>query len=314
MLSFLKRKKHKEWLGISFEEDGVAVAHLYLKEDTIPCLKFCGFFPSTIEKEQRAWLANILGESAAAKQAACSLVLPPKSYHLLCVEPPSVEASEVSEALRWQLKDMLPFPAEEAVIDYFELCEHPPPGKPPSIYAVAAQKSVIQSFVDFANQQKLNLVVIDIRECILGALLANLGLEVLSRAVLMFKEASGLLAIFCEGGLYLARELPFGSSAFASPSDNTLWENLALEIQRSLDYYDSHFGQKPVTEVLVMPMINDAPHLEEELTTRLGVGVRHLDLHQVFETDLEFSREEEAKSLFAIAATFRMMLDHETEN
>lgn len=237
------------------------------------------------------------------------MVLPPKGYQLLLVEPPQVEANELVEALRWQVKDMITYPPEEAVLDYFELCEHPPPGKTRWIYAVAAQKSLIQSAVDFANQQKLNLSAIDIRELALGSLIASFELDALSFSVLVMKESSGLLTIFSEGSLYLTREFSIGYQSLINPSDDAALDNLSLEIQRSLDYYDSQFGQKPVTEVLVMPLASEVPNLEEELAKRLGLNVKRLELRSVLEGEEEFSSDEKAKSLFAIAAATRLMME-----
>ncbi|MFT6989352.1 MAG: MSHA biogenesis protein MshI [Paraglaciecola sp.] len=177
----------------------------------------------------------------------CNIALSISKYQLLQLDRPAVEDSELNQALQWTVKEQL-FSDDELTIDYFD---------PPA-----------------ANVKKLNVVaigtkdIIEIRDGILKAGLALhiIGVEELAicnlltpsdGAIITLKQEQGgqlSLNIIKRNQLFFSRRLR-GYENLASFSQEELKigvvDNLSLEIQRSMDYFESQLRQAPVKKVYI---------------------------------------------------------------
>jgi MSHA biogenesis protein MshI len=180
----------------------------------------------------------------------CNIALSISKYQLLQVDRPAVEDAELNQALQWTVKEQLPTD-DEFTIDYFD---HP-----------AAATS---------NAKKLNVVaintqdIIEIRDGVLkaGLTLNIIGVEELAicnllapsdDAIITLKqEEAGQLSlnIVKRNQLFFSRRLR-GYENLASFSQEELKmgvvDNLSLEIQRSMDYFESQLRQAPVKKVYI---------------------------------------------------------------
>ncbi len=83
-------------------------------------------------------------------------------------------------------------------------------------------------------------------------------------------------------------------------------DQITLEIQRSLDYYDSHFAQPPVQTVLVAPCVPEVPFLTAAIGAKLNFTVRALVLEDLFPGSKLPDSPERARCLTAIGAALRV--------
>ena len=187
----------------------------------------------------------------------CNIALCISKYQLLTVDRPAVEDAELNQALQWALKEQL-VGDEEFTIDYFD---HP---------AAAS------------NTKKINVVAIstrDILEIRDGILKAGLALDIIGveelaicnllptsdDAIITLKQEEGgqlSLNIVKHNQLFFSRRLKgYENLASFSPQELKMGvvDNLSLEIQRSMDYYESQLRQAPVKKVYVSL---DTIHLE----------------------------------------------------
>lgn len=84
-----------------------------------------------------------------------------------------------------------------------------------------------------------------------------------------------------------------------------LFDALALEVQRSLDYYDRQFQQAPITHLLITPLAVPLPGLIESLSSSIGLKVRMLELAEVVEGADKIPAEHVGKCVLAIGAALR---------
>lgn len=177
----------------------------------------------------------------------CSLVLSISKYQMLQLDKPAVEDSELLQALQWSVKEQLSND-DELAIDYFD--------RP----------------ANTASSKKLNVVVINkqdvvtIRNGVLqaGLSLNTIGVEELAicnlvrpsdDAVISLKQETGgqlSLNIIKQSKLYFSRRLRgYENLASFSPEELKMGvvDNLSLEIQRSMDYFESQLRQAPVKKV-----------------------------------------------------------------
>ncbi|MEM7565171.1 MAG: hypothetical protein AAF353_19335, partial [Pseudomonadota bacterium] len=68
---------------------------------------------------------------------------------------------------------------------------------------------------------------------------------------------NGLLSIYQDGDLYVNREFMIGIDqlAEASADDESVYDSLLLELQRSLDYFESFYGMGSVQNLRIFPQL-----------------------------------------------------------
>ena len=194
-----------------------------------------GVWQTTIET-----LARDLG---VAKAARATLVLPPEAYNLLLIEPPDVPAAEMKEALRWRARELLSFPADEAVIDLFPFPDDAQRGRR-TVFVVAAHRPGLSARVEAVRGTRLQLAAIDITELSVRNLVERGGDAPL--AVLQAVDGVGTITLLRGDRVYLSRRIELKDLSADRTVDHAL-----LQLQRSLDYFESQLGQGLASAVLV---------------------------------------------------------------
>ena len=265
----------------------------------------------TTDSAAGAWPDHAASHAGDLKlqQTPVSTVLGAKAYQLQLLEMPNVPADELLAAVRWRLKDLIDFPVEEAVVELLEMPPHSNPGAPHTAYAVVTRRAEVLQQIELMKQADLRMDVIDIPELCVRNIAVLLPQDADGVAFLHFTEDCGYLTITRKGVLHLTRHLDTGKRALAAAAadDSTLQElvgGIALEIQRSLDYYESHYDCRPVTHIALGPGAGlDA--LPATLTEHLGVTVQGIDLQDLFSLEDEISAEEQGGCLLAVGAALR---------
>ena len=94
---------------------------------------------------------------------------------------------------------------------------------------------------------------VDIPEMCLRNVAALLPQDEQGVALIALSDTFAQLTLTCRGILYLARRIDLGRRAPGSSGEAAAEvdvPSLALELQRSLDYYESHFDRPAITEVV----------------------------------------------------------------
>jgi len=175
------------------------------------------------------------------------LVLPMEQYQVFQVErPEGIDDNELAAALKWKLKDFLDFSPEEAVSDVFPFPEEASRGRGLLVNLVAARKSLVKEMIELVRGAGLELERIDIAELALRNLAARLDTSNRGVALVHLRERYGQMVICRNDTLYLSRRLDvsYDDLRDAGRQENAV-QSLALEMQRSLDYFESQLGQVP---------------------------------------------------------------------
>jgi MSHA biogenesis protein MshI len=77
-------------------------------------------------------------------------------------------------------------------------------------------------------------------------------------AVLSLTELSGSLNIYHDTDLYVSRDFKIGTSHLAQVTEEDEWmyDSLLLEMQRSMDYFESYYGLGSASKLLIFPQIS----------------------------------------------------------
>jgi MSHA biogenesis protein MshI len=257
------------------------------------------------------WLHEIAqhADDLDLRRSPASAVLSVNTYQLQLLEIPNVPAEELLAAVRWRLKDLIDFPLEEAVVELLEMPPHSNPGAPHTGYAVVTRRGEVMQQLESMQRADLNMDVIDIPELCVRNVAVLLPQDKDGVAFLHFTDACGYLTITRQGVLHLTRHLDSGRRAIAAAAadDFVLQElisGIALEVQRSLDYYESHYDCRPITQIALGPGANLDP-LSEGLAQNLGVNVNAVDFEDLFSLEGEVAPDVQGSCLLAVGAALR---------
>ena len=283
-----------------------ALAIVRTTRSTRPLLRHCAIHPS-LEIRAEHVLAP-LAQGRDLSHAAVSAVLSTEEYQLVQIEAPEVPPEELRGAVRWKLKDIISFPASEAVIDVFEIPEQARYVESRMLYAVAARADAVQRVVSLIKPRVRGFDVIDIPELCLRNIASLLPQDQQGVALISLGEHFAQLTLTCRGVLYLARRIDLGRRSEGSPGETPPVldvPSLALELQRSLDYYESHFDRPAIADIVVNSGDERAAHLLGGLSAATGHSVTLLDIEDLFEVAEGIEPDTRWPGLLALGAALR---------
>lgn len=299
---FGKRRRGGGQIGVFLAPEGVALARQRSGGEE-PVLDIAVHRDCAGPAEWGAVLSQLAREHRlSGAPAVC--VLHPGAYQLTQIEAPDVPPEELRGAVRWRLKEFLTYRVEDAVVDAFPLPQAGGRAGPAMMLAVAAPLRGVRAVAEAVEAAGLKVQAIDIPELALRNLAAQVPDQGGGIAVVSLTDDAGLITISQGDQLYLARALEFGARQLAGNPDG--WgDALVLELQRSLDYYESQLASRPASRVLLAPMSGDRDALLARLREQLGASSFALDLGQVLELPEEVDPLVQARALFAVGGALR---------
>lgn len=238
----------------------------------------------------------------------CTTLLNIDDYKLLLVEKLEVPPAEMRAAIRWRIRDQIDFHIDDATVDVFDAPPEGARGARERLYVVVTRTSAVRAQIDRLRSQGTRPEIVDIPELALRNIIAQLPENSAGVAMLYLESNRGLIVLVRDSTLYLARSLDIGYQDLESADARPLWDKLSLEIQRSLDYYDRHFQQAPISQVLMAPIPASAPELADGLSERLGLPVRFVSLDEVLTIEKPVSPQEAAHCFLSVGAALRKEL------
>ncbi|MDO6678659.1 MSHA biogenesis protein MshI [Shewanella sp. 10N.286.51.B2] len=177
--------------------------------------------------------------------AKLQIVLSEAFYQLVTADKPNVQAQELTQALLWSVKDLVSEPVGNIQLDYFESSLNTS-GK---INVVVANKAQLSQLAQACEHHGFVISGISIEELAMTHLFDD------ESAHMIVSHVSGqelLLTVVKQGELLMQRRVRGFSqidSASAQDLQYGLADNLSLEIQRSMDYFESQLRQAPVHSI-----------------------------------------------------------------
>ncbi len=286
MFKQLWRKKGVSYargrVGIAVDVQGLCAVKLIDPLAARPRIEACAIRPVTGEGDWGPALAELVQEIEAEDLPAVAALSPPyASLHQIGL--PEVPEAEMAGALKFRAHELSPIPLDDMVLDYIDI-----PGMRARAgerlgYCAIARLSQLRALRDAIKAAGMQLEAIDIKDMALRHLLGRFQ-PAEENGVLLFVGLEESRIIVARGELlYLfrssplgARQLQQGSLAQAEPQAQQRVEGLVLEIQRTLDFFDSHFTDPPPRHIWLAP---DWPFMASLM--RLLQGQLRLPLHVI---------------------------------
>lgn len=274
-MQWFQSKKSNAWTAIRSTDESTYIARVLHRASQKPLV--------TLAASEKLSVRNPIDLKPLVKkyqlgQSKVSFLLDTKDYQLIQVEKPKVPQGELKEAVRWQLKDSVSFPVEDATIDIVNIPQNPQGNDGEEyIYAVACQNALIADLSNRLIESKANLQAIDIRMMAQRNIANLLATDGQGEAILTFGKGSALLTFTYQGEIYNARRIEIDEGKTSSS-----FEKIALELQRSLDGFEAKFRHIFIKKLLVAPFDSResfCEHLREAIYTK----VETFDLQDIFD-------------------------------
>jgi MSHA biogenesis protein MshI len=240
---------------VDFTPTGVAVVDVKNDGKQRGAVTRSAFLPAVGAAEQTQVLQQWV-DANGLKNAPCFALIAKHDVQIFQLEKPAVEADELLQAVSWKVKDLISYDVTTAVVDIFEL---PPSPKNPKSYinAVVANESVVAGYVDSIRAADLDLRVIDVHDLVARNFQLSYDLSSQTAAILQFSDNAGQITVYHDRDLYVARDFKIGLRDIenAGAGDEALYDNLLLELQRSMDYFESTFGMGNVQKLVMFPRV-----------------------------------------------------------
>jgi MSHA biogenesis protein MshI len=286
MVSLFSSAERDNQIGVDFLPAGVAVVRVQSARKKSAHTISSEYLPAVGQQSQVEALQHWVRENHLQKSpCVCLIAIEDCDTHQ--VEKPDVDPTELNQALTWRIKDLIDYDVGSAVVDSYPM---PVSSKNNRLQmnVVSAHESVISSYVDSIKSAELSLEAIDIHDLVgknLDFVRQGAGE---TQAILALAEDSGLLSIFHDTDLYVSRDFKVGINQIeqASDADQSAYDSLLLEIQRSFDYFGSFYELGSITRLQIYPQ-----------TAATEKMVMYLQDATSFEIDFISSNEEQSAGI-----------------
>ena len=304
MITLFRNRKSSTVAALVNDEIGTAIVSVQNIGKPNVSLQKCEFIPSKSGKND---VEKSNFKTLGLDKYECSTLLNIGEYQLLVVDAPEVPPQELKAAVRWIIQDLIDFHVDDAVIDVFSAPPGGPAGTREQMYVVVARDSTIRDKIYDLENSGANLKVIDIPELAMRNLAARLPEDESGLVTLYFTEQQCLITLTHKATLFLTRTVDFNYNFLSDKHEKSdeSKNRLALEIQRSLDYYEQHFHQAAITNVAVIPPPIKIDRYVSSLQETLGLTIRIIALNDVISGEQELELPYISTFMLAIGCALR---------
>lgn len=221
---------------------------------------------------------------------------------------PAMPPEELEEQLQWEAEQYIPFDINDVNIDFQILSPDENDPSKMSLLLVASKKDIINDYVAVFNEAGLKLVVMDVDAfAVQNAFEINYGIAPADVVALVNIGASMMnLNIIREGTSLFTRDVQMGGNLYTEEIQKQLGvsgeeaerikisgsypdgarlddamarvsDTVALEIRRSLDFYNSTAGEGKIGKIYLSGGGAKTPILPSIVSQKLGVPVEVLN-------------------------------------
>lgn len=277
-------------VAISFFANGFAVAISRYSINARPRLMFCDF----ITAPRQNWQSQLqaLVKAHKLEQYHCHIVLTHEHYRSFSLESPQVNHDEIKQALHWRIAEMLDYPVEQAVVDFYQQPKSNRANRTQMLEVFSCNKAVLEPLLQICNQAGLRVKVVDVQETALRNLAVLLPEDQQGVAILHLQSSIGHVIVEKQGSVYLSRKFDFNyqllsDSGFERDEDvHTEQSNLALEIQRSFDYVENYFDIPPINSLAAVLLPSNTQGIINSLMINHGITARAMDISAIVDVEI----------------------------
>jgi type IV pilus assembly protein PilM len=240
------------------------------------------------------------------KEAACSVS--GNSVIIRKISLPAMPPEELEDQIHWEAEQYIPFDINDVNIDFQILASDQNDPSKMEVLLVASKKEIINDYLAVFNEAGINLAVVDVDSFAIQnafelnydigsenvVALINIGASIMNLNIVKNDVSLFTRDVQMGGNLYTEEiQKQFGvsseeaekmkiSEASSDPAKlkdtiSRVNETLAMEMRRSLDFYNTTAGEGKINNVYISGGGAKTPMLVEAVQQRLGLPVEILN-------------------------------------
>ncbi|MDO9236741.1 MAG: hypothetical protein Q7U28_12030 [Aquabacterium sp.] len=283
---FFKRKTQEGslWTGVARDGTSVCAAQVSHREGERPRVLW-------LWQEQAPTLEEGLRALQASKIVKYSTVvglLDRTQYRLLATEAPQdIARTDWRDAMRWQLKEQVDFPVEDAVLDVLEVPQNTQRRQSCPVMVFMLPRTDYDVVALAADDVGLTWAALEAPETALRNLSALSEEDDKAHALMVFGEEHGILVITVKGELLMARQIEVALASVTGSNEvrGAALSRAALEILRTIDTFERMHSEVVLSGMTVALPPGCGEDVLEMLADLIYVPLQALKLSTWFDLD-----------------------------
>ncbi len=248
--------------------------------------------------EQVTGAIQTVWQTLGVKDPHVIATVPGQHVFVRQISLPAMKKKELDSAVRFQAEGQIPIPPTDLILDYAVVGENKE-GKQTEVLVVATRKSIVQQLIYLFNQAKLQPKVFDLEALALARILFKKNRKSAAGSLDLIASVGAAHTHICmfEGDVpRFTRTISFGGQRFTralvmersiDPEEaeerklagelpdeaNSLMGDLASELKRSIDFYQSQNKEHSVQQVVLAGGGAQLSKLIDYLESRLELPV-----------------------------------------
>ncbi len=305
---FENSKSSRGLVGMEVGPGGVAFAYCTVTAGATPVLNLCDYVEDPEPLKQKVHILDWVAKNKC-KGLRCNVSLHPKYYHLLLVEVPNVPKEEMNKALKWRIKDLIPYSVDEIYLDHFLLPDDAFRGEMRMAYVAVVHNDIIKKTISMTEKCGLVLDSIDIRELAIRNLLFKQFDPSENMAFIALRRANSLILLVSNNQIYLCRRVDLKLDKLKAGPDETqsFLDELMVEVHRSIDYFENQLGKGSIHRLVLSPSVYDMGQTLNYLKEQISNRVSYLEFDKFMNLSTTYEEKVLAQSMGAVGAALRVL-------
>lgn len=256
-----------EFAGISIHPDCVRIVKIKKTLEGLKCIKNAQYPIESSDKFTR--LLSMIIDDFELEKIRTVIVINNDKTESAQIELSDLPVADISASLPWQVKDSISIPPQDMICDYIEMTIQPL-GQTAKAQVMATSRQYLNTIVEPFHKNKAELLAITTEQFVLARMQSSVD-----TAQLLFVQhhnANAILLILKNQQICFARKIRGTDTIINMPHEQIAaggTDAIAIEIQRSMDYYESQLKQPPIKNVLIAIAGNNQSAVVDALNTVL---------------------------------------------
>lgn len=276
---FGNKNKKIQFAGISIHNSVVRVVLLTQEGDKYICDNVHEYViedPDNLPK-----LMNQIINGMELVDIPTSIVIPGSKTESVQIEITDLPTEDTLAALPWKLKDLVSISPQDMLCDYIEM-KIQPLGQGAKAMVLATSKQYVKKLIAPFHERNVPILAITTEQFVLARMQDSVDTAQL--VFVQHRESEAILLILKNQEICFARKIR-GTEALINMTQQQMQEygadTAAIEIQRSIDYYESQLKQPPIKDALVAMAGENDKLLVELLNGLLPIKTRLFPIEHI---------------------------------
>jgi MSHA biogenesis protein MshI len=247
--SHFNKQTTDKFAGISIHPECIRIVKIKQLETGYECLK-SEEYPIGSQDKLGKLLSQIIHDFHL-QNIRSVLVINNNKTESAQIDLSELPVADIFASLPWQVKDLISIPPQDMICDYIEM-NIQPLGQQPKAQVMATSRAYLETLITPFHQNKAEILGITTEQFVVARMQSTQDTAQL--VFIQHKASDAILLILKNQQICFARKIRGADTIINMPQQDILdggSDFIAIEIQRSIDYYESQLKQPPIKNVLV---------------------------------------------------------------